>query len=225
MTGALQINSYQDQNDQGRNPSAGTAQDFGQPRVIHKHGALSKGRHHRILPGAAPKQLNDIGGNVIEHEGEQRLTGVPAYLGIGRQKSPESAAYGAAHKHQRDQHRVGESISQPVSKEGGKYRAHGKLTSNAYIPEMHLERHNDSHRAQNHGNAALHRDGQGVFGADGALIDLLKGSQRIVANQQNHQHAAQHRAQDSQQPHRQRLHKGRRRFLGDSLKTGNKQKP
>ena len=134
-------------------------------------------------------------GDVVHHQGEQRLVGVPLGLEEGGQEAPQSAGQQGGDQGNDDQCRVGQLIIQRNHAGGGGQTADQGLTFSADVPEAHLEGGSDCQRdAQQDGHAAG-SDADTAAGAESAGQDRAVHTDGILAGQQCGDQTAEYQGQ------------------------------
>ena len=113
-------------------------------------------------------------GNVVHHQGEQGLVGVPLGLEEGGQEAPDGAGHDRSRQRDNDQHGRGYLVAQQDHAGGGGQAADHRLTLGADVPKAHLEgrgngqrkTQQNSHITEGHADAA---GGSECTGEDGGV--------------------------------------------------------
>ena len=114
---------------------------------------------------------DQLGGDVVHHQREQRLVGVPLGLEEGGDAAPDGPGQDAGDDHAEDDGPVGEHVAQHYHARRRRETARQGLALAAHVPEAHPERRGDGQRyAQQYGHVLEgHPDLSG--GAEGAVDD------------------------------------------------------
>ena len=146
-----------------------------------------------IPPRTFLQVLDEIGGHIVQHQGEQGLVGAPLGLEIGRNHAPQATGDEACNQHHGDQQPLRPRLSVGVSKEAAGNGTHANLSLCAYIPEPHTEGqgHTQSRNAQ--GNGVLHRILEGNRSTQGAGNHGAEDFKRIVSQPQQEHADGAHR--------------------------------
>ena len=135
--------------------------------------------------------------DVVHHEREERLVGVPFRLEERRDKAPHAAGQRACERHDEQQH-PRRHLARPVERKIGCRDGAGRdLALGADVPEAHLEARRNGQRAaqQRHGDL----DGL----TDGGGFAERTGDDRAVGRDGIHTHDADHKsAQNERQQNR-----------------------
>ncbi len=124
------------------------AADLGQPAGL---GALIDDADLPAPLGTSHTMMKvgcQLGGDIVHHQGEQRLIGVPFGLEEGGRKPQMSAGQQCRRPEMTsDQHEFGDLVSQQIMQAARSQTANEDLTLGADVPEAHLE--GGRHRQRN----------------------------------------------------------------------------
>ena len=145
------------------------------------------------LPGAALEPAHQADDDVVHHQGEERLVGVPFCLEKGGDQGPDAAGNRAGQTHDGQQHRPWQPPRPEQGEVGGRNGPGGDLPLRADVPEAHLEAGGDGQRAAQQGHRDLHRlpDG-GLFPQSAGKYGAI-GGQWVGAGDRDEQRPQQQR--------------------------------
>lgn len=146
----------------------------------------------RALPDRAEIE-DDLRGDVIHHQGEERLVGIPLRLEEAGDHAPDRAEHNGQQRHE-DEQWNGRQLVAEAHQDHGAEAADQELTLCADVPEPHLKRRSkaDGNAGQHHG--ALQELPHTLRRAKGACHHLLQHDERAApGGGKGQQHAGKHR--------------------------------
>jgi len=207
VLGVVHVEVHYYHQHQHNDPAAVDTENLRQPSGLIEHG--DDLRAGTTLPRAALQPADHADDDVVHHQGEQSLVGVPAGLEEGGDQRPNAAGHGARSAHDEQQHGAGD-LTDPVEGEvGGGDGAGRDLTLGADVPEAHLEAWSDGQGAAQQGDGDLHRLADGGLFAQSAGDDGAVGFEGVHTGDGDDQCAQQQRQQDGAHtdgPHRPLVH-------------------
>ena len=142
----------------------------------------------------------ELHGDVVHHQGEQGLIGVPLGLEEGGQEAPNGTGHQRSDERNHDQQRRGNLVTQQDHAAGGGQAADHRLTLGADVPKAHLEggghgqgdTQQNGHITEGHADAAGGAECAGENGgihAEGIFAGEDRGDQ-ATENQRQQQNTA-----------------------------------
>ena len=152
-------------------------------------------KRHSALCNVLADENYGIEYDIVHHQGEQRLVGVPFGLEEGGQEAPYGAGQQRSRQRDDDQQEIGDLAAQQDHAGGGGQTADQGLTLGADVPEPHFERRRHRQRdTQQHGYV-LAGDPDLAGGAEGTLEDRAVDGDGILTGQQGGDQSAEHQCQ------------------------------
>ena len=173
MLGVVHIDMHEHHQHQHDDPAAVDPQHPGEAG-----GGVKLGDDLRALaalPGPALEPADHTDDDVVHHQGEQRLIGVPPGLEKGGNQGPHAAGNGSGDAHDHQQHGGGKAARPEEGEVAGGDGPRGDLALGADVPKAHLKAGGDGQGAAQQGNGDLHRL------ADGALFPQGAGDHGAVS--------------------------------------------
>ena len=144
------------------------------------------------FPRAALQPRDNADDNVVHHQGEQRLIGVPLGLEEGGNSTPHAARHQGASQHDGNENIVGNLVAQQNHAGGGCKAAHQHLTLAAHVPEFHPKRRGDCQGDAQQQRQILQGIPQAAVGAEGTCPHGFVNGNGIFAGHGSGDKAAHH---------------------------------
>ena len=139
---------------------------------------------------------NQLSGDVVHHQGEQRLIGVPLGFEHRRNPGPDRAGDNAADHHQEDKQPVGDLVAEEDHTGRSSKAAHQHLSFSAEVPAAHAEGRRHGQRYTEENSDVLKEHPCSAAAAEGALEDRDVYAERIQPGHQRGQKGAGQKCED-----------------------------
>ena len=126
------------------------------------------------------KIRDQLGGDVVHHQGKQRFVCPPPRLEKGRDQGPYGTGRNAEYDHDHDQHGIRDLVSEQDHAAGRCQRTHEQLSLTADIPEPHPERRRQRQRDTEQNGQGLQQDPGFSGRAEAAVQDCRIHLDRVV---------------------------------------------
>ena len=162
------------------------------------------------------EECSELGCDVVHHEREERLVGVPLRLEERRKKAPQRACRDGGDEHDENQNAVRKLVAQHDHTCRGGKTADQDLTFCADVPEAHLECGRDGKGDAEQNREVLERDPEFARGAECTIEDGAVDADRVFAREEHRDERADDQRQNNRAAADQhRLIPGQNVSLGD----------
>ena len=152
------------------------------------------------LPGPALEPADHADDDIVHHQGEESLVGVPLGLEKGGDQGPEAPGQRARQPHHQQQHGGGQAVCPEEGEVAGGDGSGGDLALRADVPKAHLEAGGDGQGAAKQGDGDLHRLADGALFPQGAGDHGAVSGDGIGPRQAHHQGPQQQGEEDGPTP-------------------------
>ena len=162
------------------------------------------------------EERGELGRDVVHHEGEKRLVGVPLCLEKRRKEAPQSARCQSGCEHDENQDAVRELVAEHDHTCRGRKTADEHLTFCADVPEAHFKRRCDGEGNAEQNGEVLERDPRFSRGAERAVENGAVNADGVFACEKHRdERADDERQKDRAAADEHALVPGERVALGD----------